>query len=103
MRMYNTNVEEFAQTVTPGTTVRIVNVPVKVGWKGGAMFVEVHDALEEQRTSHVAEEAVADAIHIANHLARSPVEINWNYAKSAAVKRSGMPVRVSADGQVAMH
>ena len=97
MRMYNGDVEQFAQQVQPGTPVRIINSPVKVGWKGGAMYVEVHDALEEQRAIHVAEEAVADEIHIANRIARNPVEVNWVEAKSAAVRRSGLPVRVSAD------
>ncbi|MBK6277313.1 MAG: L,D-transpeptidase [Gammaproteobacteria bacterium] len=41
MRLYNEDVEEFARLVTPGTPVRIIDVPVKVGWKGGAMYVEV--------------------------------------------------------------
>lgn len=101
MRLYNGDIEAFAKRVTPGTQVRIVNVPVKVGWKGGAMFVEVHEALEEMRTVHVPEAAVADAIHIANRVTQRPVEIDWVQAKAAAVRRSGLPVRVSAE-QVAI-
>jgi len=96
MRLYNGDVEDFARRVKPGTPVRIINSPVKVGWKGGEMYVEVHEALEEQRGAHVPEVEVADGIHIANRLAREPVEIDWVEAKSAAVERSGMPVRVSA-------
>lgn len=97
MRMYNGDVTELASKVGPGTPVRIVNSPVKVGWKSGAMYVEVHDALEEQRSIHVSEAAVADAIHIANRVTRAPVQIDWVQAKSAAVKRSGIPVKVSAE------
>ena len=95
MRMYNNNVTELAAMVPVGTTVRIVNSPVKVGWKGGSMFVEVHEALEEQRSIHVPEEVVADAIHIANRITTTPVPIDWVMAKSAAVQRSGLPVKVS--------
>jgi L,D-transpeptidase ErfK/SrfK len=101
MRLYNGDVEDFARRVKPGTPVRIINSPVKVGWKGGEMYVEVHEALEEHRGAHVPEEAVADGIHIANRLASEPVQIDWVEAKSAAVERSGMPVRVSTQRVVA--
>ena len=77
MRLYANDIEEFATHVPPGTPVRIINSPVKVGWKGGAMFVEVHEALEEQRTVYVPEAAVADAIHIANRVSARPVDIDW--------------------------
>jgi L,D-transpeptidase ErfK/SrfK len=97
MRMYNNNVAELAAMVPVGTPVRIVNTPVKVGWKGGSMYVEVHEALEEQRSIHVSEEVVADAIHIANRIAPAPIQIDWVQAKSAAVKRSGLPTKVSGD------
>ena len=47
------------------------------------------------------EEAVADAIHFANRVAQSQVEIDWLEAKAAAVHRSGLPVRVSSDSVAA--
>jgi L,D-transpeptidase ErfK/SrfK len=97
MRLYNGDIEAFAKRVTPGTQVRIINSPVKVGWKGGAMYVEVHEALEEQRVVHMSEAAVADAIHIANRVTQRPVPIDWVQAKAAAVRRSGLPVRVSSE------
>jgi len=98
IRMYNPDVEEFARIVTRGTPVRIINSPVKVGWKAGGLYVEVHEALEEQREYHVPEADVADAIHLAKRFAPVPVDISWVEAKSAAVRRSGMPVRVSVEG-----
>ena len=96
MRMYNRDVITLAAMVPVGTPVRIINSPVKVGWKAGSMYVEVHEALEEQRSIHVSEAVVADAIHIANRISAAPVPIDWVQAKSAAVQRSGLPVRVSA-------
>lgn len=98
IRMYNPDVEQFAKRVGKGTPIRIINTPVKVGWIGGQMYVEVHEALEEQRTHHVPEAAVADAIHLANRLARAPVDVDWIDAKAAAVDQSGIPLRVSASG-----
>ena len=96
MRMYNRDVTALAAMVPVGTPVRIINSPVKVGWKAGSMYVEVHEALEEPRSIHVSEAVVADAIHIANRISATPVPIDWVQAKSAAVQRSGLPVRVSA-------
>lgn len=96
IRMYNPDVEEFVKRIGKGTPVRIINAPVKVGWKGGEMYVEVHEALEEQRSYHVPEADVADAIHLANRIAQAPVEIDWIDAKAAAVTQSGIPMRVSA-------
>lgn len=98
MRMYARDIEEFATTVPKGTQIRIINAPVKVGWKSGELYVEVHEPLEEQRAYRVAEADVADAIHLARRLTSSPVEIDWVDAKEAAVRKSGMPVRVSAAG-----
>ena len=43
------------------------------------------------------EAGVADAIHLASRLSSTPVEINWVGAKAAAMRQSGMPVRVSVD------
>jgi len=97
MRMYGRDIEEFANSVAKGTQVRIVNVPVKVGWKSGEMYVEVHSALEEQQEVHVPEADVADAIHLANRISPRPVQINWVDAKAAAVRQSGMPTRVSLE------
>lgn len=101
IRMYNPDVAQFAERVAGGTPVRIINVPVKVGWKAGEMYVEVHEALEEQREYRVAEADVADAIHLANRIAHAPVNIDWLDAKAAAVNQSGVPVRVSAVANVA--
>ena len=101
IRMYNPDVEQFAARVAKGVAVRIINAPVKVGWKDGAMYVEVHEALEEQREGYTAEANVADAIHLANRIVPSPVDIDWYDAKAAAVDQSGMPVRVSIMDNVA--
>ena len=94
MRMYSRDIDEFARSVPKGTVVRIVNRPVKVGWKMGELYVEVHEALEEQQATHVPEAVIADAIHIQR--LTTPVEIDWNEAKAAAVRVSGIPVKVSA-------
>lgn len=96
IRMYNGDVEDFANRVAKNTPVRIINEPVKVGWNNGQLYIEVHEALEEQRAQFVAEEAVAKAISAAKTVAPD-VSIDWDRAKSAATSLTGLPTRVSTE------
>jgi L,D-transpeptidase ErfK/SrfK len=47
IRMYPEDIERLFSQVQVGTPVNIVNQPVKVGWLGDTLFMEVHPPLEE--------------------------------------------------------
>ncbi len=47
MRMYNEDVERLFSRVEVGTPVYLVNQPVKLGWQGGALYMEVSQPLDE--------------------------------------------------------
>jgi L,D-transpeptidase ErfK/SrfK len=47
LRMYPEHVAELYELVPVGTPVLFVDQPVKVGWKGADLFIEVHAPLEE--------------------------------------------------------
>lgn len=49
VRMYPEDIELLYPLVAVGTPVVILNEPVKVGWLGDALFVEIHPPLEEER------------------------------------------------------
>ena len=49
VRMYPEDIEFLYPLVTVGTPVVILNEPVKVGWLGDTLFVEIHPPLEEER------------------------------------------------------
>jgi L,D-transpeptidase ErfK/SrfK len=49
VRMYPEDIELLYPLVAKGTSVVILNEPVKVGWLGDALFVEIHPPLEEER------------------------------------------------------
>ena len=52
VRMFPEDIEFLFERISVKTAVRIVNVPVKVGWDGEALVAEVHPLLEEpQRLS----------------------------------------------------
>ena len=57
VRMFPEDIEALYKTVPTGTSVNIVNQPVKIGWKvDGTLYLEAHPALME---SNVDGEAVA--------------------------------------------
>ena len=49
VRMYPEDIEQLYPLVAVGTPVVILNEPVKVGWLGDKLFVEIHPPLEEER------------------------------------------------------
>ena len=51
VRMYPEDVAQLFNWVDVGTPVEILNDPIKVGWLGDALFLEVHEPLEENNTS----------------------------------------------------
>ncbi len=47
MRFFPQNIAELHQIVPSGASVSFINEPVKVGWKGEELLIEVHPPLEE--------------------------------------------------------
>jgi L,D-transpeptidase ErfK/SrfK len=47
MRMYNEDVAALFPQVAVGTPVYLVNQPVKLGWQGGTLYMEVSQPLDE--------------------------------------------------------
>jgi len=42
IRLYPEDIENLFKLVEPGTPVTIVNQPVKLGWSGGELYLEIH-------------------------------------------------------------
>ena len=57
IRMLPEDIEWLFERIPVGTPVRIVNQPVKVGWDGDVLYLEVHPPLEEDQVNreHLAE------------------------------------------------
>lgn len=47
IRMYPEDIEKLFDIVPAGTPVQIVNQPIKLGWLGKLLFIELHPPLEE--------------------------------------------------------
>lgn len=95
IRMYPEDIERFYPEVAVGTVVEIVNQPVKVGWLGDTLFVEVHPPLEEYGTSE--QDLREEALRLAAAAEQErPVQLIGRELLRAVRERNGMPVAISA-------
>jgi L,D-transpeptidase ErfK/SrfK len=111
IRMFPEDIEALYKTVPVGTSVNIVNQPVKLGWTAdGTLYLEAHPPLHESNIDgeSVAADTEEEPIHespltslmrayIAATDERS-VELNWDAAERVAQGGSGVPEAVSVAG-----
>lgn len=100
VRMYPEDIERFFPMVPIGTTVRIVDQPVKVGRLDGALFVESHAPLEEDNlpmkvTLEQARQEVADKV------GPEMPGVDQNTLAVAVEQVSGIPVEITGHGEPA--
>jgi L,D-transpeptidase ErfK/SrfK len=121
IRMYPEDIESLFGRVKVGTPVLIINQPIKTGWVGDVLYLEVHPRMETAKATDSSatnnpqagagktEEASAEASAPASTgmdlttLTRllvdatrdKPVRINWALAERTLQEARGMPVAVS--------
>jgi L,D-transpeptidase ErfK/SrfK len=101
IRLYPDDIAELYARVKPGTKVRVVDEPVKLGWIGGELYLEVNPDAEQSLALDQSGKAgelrppegwrrlVEDGAGA--HVAR----IDWVRAERAALRRSGVPTRIT--------
>jgi len=104
IRMYPEDIEGLFTDIPVGTTVNLVNQPIKLGWMAGALFVELHPPLEEELPEYDNYlQRVLDAV--ADMLAASAgydglnadrrLHLNGEALRKAVEEKSGIPVLIS--------
>jgi len=105
IRMYPEDIEKLFPQVKIGTSVYIVNQPIKVGWSNNVLYIEVHPELEGNELDYEDRlNQSLDLIEQANN-GQLPV-VNGSALKQALQKSNGIPVAIfdrqflsSAQGQ----
>ncbi|WP_162300036.1 L,D-transpeptidase family protein [Kineobactrum sediminis] len=97
VRMYPEDIDYIFARVPVGTKVQIVHQPVKAGFSGGVLYVEVHDPLEgvtdtREERMQALREAIAQTVGD-----RSGFRVDWDLAELAVIESSGIPVPVGPD------
>ena len=98
VRMFPEDIEALYKTVPVGTTVNIVNQPVKLGWSAdGTLYLESHPALPESNVDGEtveAEAVTAEAVEQPIH--ESPLTSLMRAYVAVTEERRVEPVRRSA-------
>lgn len=112
VRMFPEDIESLYKSVPAGTSVHIVNQPVKIGWMAdGTLYLEAHPPVRESEVdgeSMAAVEAVAMQESPLTSLMRAyiaatsdrRVELDWDTAERVAQAGMGVPEAVSAAGSM---
>jgi L,D-transpeptidase ErfK/SrfK len=94
IRLYPEDIEFLFGEVAVGMNVRIVNQRIKTGWLDGALYLEVHHALDgidakdtEDLTSLTRAIVAATAAH--------RIAIDWDTAERVFGEANGTPTRIS--------
>lgn len=101
VRLLPEDIARLFDQVTVGTPVRIVDQPVKAGWRDGVLYVEVHPPLDEDRERgvdlfrHTLEQVYA-------RLAERPAVLDGAALRDAVDAKRGVPVAVSLPGAAGM-
>ena len=94
IRMLPEDIAQLFSHVQRGTPVHIINQPVKAGWYGGDLFLEVHPPLEEYPMEAAALEAEANAA-LDRALSKRYASIDAQALENVLARKSGMPEVVS--------
>ena len=100
VRMYPEDIALLFDLVKPGTPVTVVDEPVKLGWQGGHLYLEVHpsgDQVDQLEQTGTFVPAVVDQLKVrvrdaaGDHRRR----IDWSVVAATAEQRRGTPVRIT--------
>ena len=93
IRMLPEDIEYLFPQLPVGTPVAIINQPVKAGWYGGKLYLEVHPPLEEHYDRGALVEEVMLALDDATE--RRPAELDNAAINREEDQQTGLPTVIS--------
>ena len=94
IRMYPEDIEKLFPLIPVGTSVYLVNQPVKLGWADGRLYIEVSQPLDEDRMTY--EQLLSLAVNlIQKKTEKQQVVLDGAALKKALQEPSGIPVAIS--------
>jgi L,D-transpeptidase ErfK/SrfK len=94
IRMYPDDVAALFPLIPVGTSVRLINEPIKVAWVDGELLLEAHPPVDAQGQSFEPEiDQFADMLRTA--VGDTTVAIHWDYAREVLQKADGVIATVA--------
>jgi L,D-transpeptidase ErfK/SrfK len=96
IRMYPEDVASLFPQLPVGTSVRLINVPVKVAWIGGELLLEAHPPVNAQGEAFEPDvDQFSDLLRAA--VGETIVAIDWDYAREVLRKANGLVATVGLE------
>ena len=101
IRLYPADIEALFQAVAIGTPVRVVNEPVKLGWIGGELYLEVNPdadaSLELDETAKVAKPVPPKGLRelVRKAAGKDAPRVDWARVERTGQRQLGIPVRIT--------
>lgn len=94
VRMYPEDIVSMFSEVPDNSPVRIINQPVKVGWHGDELYLEVHTPLvEDAQLADSLEDIAFGRVHAA--IGSRAVSLDTRAIREVASRRDGVPTVVA--------
>jgi L,D-transpeptidase ErfK/SrfK len=93
VRMYPEDVAALVPLVPVGTTVRLINEPVKVAWVNGELHIEVHPPVDAEGQTVEPDPQVLEQL-LDKELGTDTAAIHWDLALKTLQSATGMPTLV---------
>jgi len=97
--MYPDDVAALFPLIPVGTTVRLINEPVKVAWIDGELLLEAHPPVDAQGQSFEPEiDEFSELLKTA--VGDTTVAIHWDYAREVLQKANGVIATVGLEAEL---
>jgi len=101
IRMYPEDIAKLFPLVNVGAPVTLVNQPIKLGWVGEQLYIEVSQPLDEDRMSY--EQLLSTAMSlIEKKTAKKPIALDGAALRKALEQPTGIPVLISSASGIAV-
>lgn len=89
VRLFPADIEQLFNLVSVGTQVTIVHDPIKLGWRNGDLYLEVHPTLEEH-PMHANERKVNLIDKMEKMLGSTQAHIDWDLVHNMMTAQTGV-------------
>lgn len=94
IRMYPEDIEELYARVTIGTPVYIVDEAVKLGWRRGRLYLEVHRPIDLEERQAMKDLSLEEVVAMTKNRAQDRVEVDEGAVQKIFNSGDGIPMSV---------
>jgi L,D-transpeptidase ErfK/SrfK len=95
VRMYPEDIERLFAEIPVGTPVTFINQPIKLGWMGDELYIEVHPLLEEEAKGSYEERLKQALALLENKTKGIPIRLSGSALRKALEEQTGVPVKIA--------